>query len=175
MDEIKKFDDEYKTWITEISNRYKACQIKAAVSVNRELISFYWSLGKDIVEKQAENRYGVQFYNRLSSDLKNELPGVSGFAVSNLRYIKRFYNLYANPNRPQLVGDFENKNDNIKVPQLVAELTEEELFSVPWGHHRLIMDRCKGDGGMAAFFVKKILQNNWSRSVLLNLDSASSI
>ena len=168
MDEIKIFDDEYKTWITEISNRYKACQIKAAVSVNRELISFYWSLGKDIVEKQAENRYGVQFYNRLSSDLKNELPGVSGFAISNLRYIKRFYNLYANRIRPQLVGDLENKDDSIKMSQLVAELTEEELFSVPWGHHRLIMDRCKGDGAMAAFFVKKIIQNNWSRSVLLN-------
>ena len=153
MDEINIFNDEYKTWIKEVSNRYKACQIKAAVSVNRELISFYWSLGKDIIVKQAETKWGSGFYKKLSSDLKNIFPNNSGFSIRNLHYISSFYSLY---------------HQSINVPQLVAELTEEELFSVPWGHHRLIMDRCKGDGTMAAFFVKKIIQNNWSRSVLLN-------
>lgn len=168
MDEIILFDEEYKNWIKDISNRYKACQIKAAVSVNRELISFYWLLGKDIVEKQAENKYGTHFYNKLSNDLKDALPGVRGFAISNLRYIRRFYDLYAYQIHPQVVGKLKKEKEDSNRLQVVGELTEEELFSIPWGHHRLIMDKCKEDGEMAAFFVKKIIQNNWSRNVLLN-------
>lgn len=146
------FDADYSAWITEISERYRKAQIKAAVSVNRELIAFYWSLGRDIVDMQAENRWGSSFYGRLSKDLAALLPGVKGFAVSNLRYVKRFYSLYSGQIRPQVVGG----------------ITANELFSIPWGHHRLIIDKCNGDINMAIFFIRKTIQNNWSRSVLLN-------
>ena len=60
--------EDYKDWVESISSRYRQCQIKAAVSVNRELIQFYWSLGKDIVEREAEKQYGSGFYTSLSKD-----------------------------------------------------------------------------------------------------------
>lgn len=60
------------------------------------------------------------------------------------------------------------KSGNEKFPQVVGDLKEEDLFAVPWGHHRMIIDRCKEDTGKAAFFVKKTIQNNWSRAVLEN-------
>ena len=53
-------------------------------------------------------------------------------------------------------------------PQVVGNLSEEDLFAVPWGHHRIIIDRCKEDSNKAVFFVKKTIQNNWSRAVLEN-------
>lgn len=57
-------------------------------------------------------------------------------------------------------GDF-----NGCFPQLVGELKPDELFSVPWGHHRLIIDRCKDDDPeKAIFFIRKTIQNNWSRA-----------
>ena len=155
---------DYKEWVKSISARYRQCQIKAAVSVNRELISFYWSLGRDIVEREAEKTYGSGFYASLSKDLKKALPEVKGFASSNLRYMAKFYSLYAEPNLPQLVGKSEGSN----LPQLVGKLNYEDLFTVPWGHHRLIIDRCKEDGAKASFFVRKTIQNNWSRAVLEN-------
>lgn len=47
------------------------------------------------------------------------------------------------------------------------------LFNIPWGHHKLIMDKCKNDQNKALFFVKKVIENNWSRAVLMNfLDTA---
>ena len=58
-----------------ISSRYRQCQIKASVSVNRELIQFYWSLGKDIVEREAEKQYGSGFYTSFSKDLKKAQIG----------------------------------------------------------------------------------------------------
>ena len=162
MDEIILYDDEYKSWIKDISKRYKACQIKAAVSVNSEVIAFYWSLGRDIVQREAEKKYGSKFYATLSNDLKSLNPGVQGFASTNLRYMVKFYTLYSDVNLPQAVG----KSDYPNLPQLVGDLDESELFAVPWGHHRTIIDKCKTDRNKAIFFVRKIIQNNWSRAVL---------
>ena len=48
-------------------------------------------------------------------------------------------------------------------PQLV-----DELCRVPWGHHRFIIDKCKGDADKAIFYIRKTIENNWSRAVLLN-------
>ena len=85
MDEIILFDEEYKSWIKDISQRYRDCQIRATVSVNRELISFYWSLGRDIFEKQADSKWGSGLYKRLSQDMKEQFPNSTGFSVRNLR------------------------------------------------------------------------------------------
>lgn len=152
--------DEYKEWVSSISSRYRQCQIKAAISVNRDLISFYWSLGKEITEREAEKIYGNSFYNRLSRDLKAAFSEGSGFSSRNLRYMSQFFRLYSSQvNLPQVVA---------KSATFKGDLSSEELFSIPWGHHRLIIDRCKGDSDRALFFVKKTIQNNWSRAVLEN-------
>ena len=42
------------------------------------------------------------------------------------------------------------------------------IFNIPWGHNKLIIDKCKGDPSKANFFVKETLKNNWSRAVLMN-------
>ena len=104
-------------------------------------------MGKDIVEREAEKKYGSDFYNSLSEDLKMLLPGVKGFASTNLRYMVKFYKLYSSQNLPQLVGD----------------LTEEELFSIHWG-----IDRCSGNICEAVFFIRKTIEKNWSRTLLMN-------
>lgn len=56
----------------------------------------------------------------------------------------------------------------LNLPQVAAIIDEEELFSVPWGHHRVILDACKGDEEKAVFYIRKTIQNNWSRAVLGN-------
>ena len=59
------------------------------------------------------------------------------------------------------------------LPQLMAELPAcDELFSVPWGHIRTIIDKCRGSREKAEFYIRKTVENGWSRAVLLNyLDS----
>ena len=74
MDKALKIpDDQYRRWITELSNRYQRSQIKAATSVNREMLAFYWSLGRDGVEMKAESQWGSRFYDRLSQDLQKAM------------------------------------------------------------------------------------------------------
>ena len=148
--------------------RYKQTRIKASVSVNQEMIGFYWSIGRDIVEKSAESKWGSGFFVNLSKDMRTILPGVQGLSSSNLRYMKKFYELYSDPILPQFVEELKSKEDSINVPQLVGDLSDKELFSIPWGHHRAIIDKCKLDREKSIFFVKKTILNNWSRAVLLN-------
>ena len=166
MKSITILDPNYKDWVKELSLRYRKSQIKAAVKVNREMLSFYWSVGKDITEKEYDNKYGSAFYKNLSADLIAELPNVEGLSERNLRYMKSFYTLYSSCMKilPQPVA----KSENEILPQLVAELS-----SVPWGHHRLIIDKCKGKVDMALFYVRKVNQEGWSRDMLLNFISTN--
>jgi len=158
---ISILDNDYKQWVKALAKRYRQSQIKAAVRVNTEQLLFYLSLGKDIAERQEENKYGSKFYASLSRDLKDEIPDVEGLSESNIRYCKRFYLLYcqAFENLPQLVEELESRN----IPQSV-----EVLCSIPWGHHRLIIDRCSDNPQKALFFVNQTLENGWSRAMLLN-------
>jgi len=133
-------DKDYLQWVKELGSRYRRSQIKAAVKVNEEMLRFYWELGRDIVERNAENKYGSSFYTSLSTDLKSEIPSATGLSERNLRYIKRFYLLYNEffVNLQQVAANFDT------CPQFMKKYLEE-LFSIPWGHHMLLIDKCKGN------------------------------
>lgn len=149
---LVKLDGEYKKWIKEVSNRFRASQVKAASKVNIEMLKFYYYLGSEIADRQEENHYGTAFYEKVSCDLKKELPDIHSFSVTNLKYMVYFYELYKEDSNCPQTGD------NL----------EDIIFLIPWGHHKLIMGRCRNNKKKALFFVNKTLENNWSRAVLLN-------
>jgi hypothetical protein len=155
---ITIIDKEYRKWIKDLSSRYRKSQIKAAVKVNREMLAFYWSLGRDIVEMHVEDRWGEKVIDNISIDLKSVMPDVSGLTRRNIYYCKQFYVLYS---------DY-----NIIVPQSVAQL-QKLLFSVPWGHHRLLIDKCLGNPKKALFYLQQTVANGWSRDMLLNFISSN--
>ena len=68
------------------------------------MLRFYWGLGHDI--HFMENTYGSGLFKKLSHDLNKELPDVKSFSVTNLKYMRAFYELYSNADEksPQ-VGD----------------------------------------------------------------------
>ena len=108
--------------------------------------------------------YGSGFYKILSDDLKKVLPDVKSFSPTNLKYMRYFYELYPFvENRPQAVDDL----NSIEISsQVVDDLSV--IFRIPWGHNRTIIDKCKNNVDKALFYVRKTLENNWSRDVLLN-------
>ena len=152
MGDIVKLDAQYSQWIKDISTRFRQSQIKAACRVNQELLKFYWELGREISVKEKENEYGKGFFKKLSIDLTNEIPDVKSFSVTNLHYIKWFYELYSNAENLPQVGVNSN----------------QLIFNIPWGHNKLIIDKCKNNPNKALFFVRETVENNWSRAVLLN-------
>ncbi|MCD8210881.1 MAG: PDDEXK nuclease domain-containing protein [Prevotella sp.] len=153
MKNINILDGDYQQWVQTLGSRYCKAQIKAAVKVNQELLRFYWELGRDIEEMHVEERWGEQVIKTLSIDLQRQIPNAQGFSRTNIYYAKKFYLLYSDY--------FEI------VPQVVGQL-EESLFSMPWGHHRFIIDKCYNNPKKAMFYVQQTIENGWSRSMLLN-------
>lgn len=135
---------------TKPKGKIQQSQIKAAIQVNSELLRLYWQIGKDIVEKQTQAKWGDGFLQTLSADLCKEFPTMKGFSYRNLKSIRQWYLFY---NQLDIIGK-----------QVVSQL-EVSLFSIPWGHHIMIMQRCKNTQE-ALFYVHKTIENHWSRSVL---------
>lgn len=167
MSKLLSVNKEYAEWLKSLSQRFRQSQIKAAVKVNSELLKFYWSLGQDIVERNFENTYGSEFFKNLSLDLKEEFPETKGFSPTNLGYIKRFYMLYSNAMRisPQVEGKSPQIGNISNYPQ-VGGNSEPLIFSVPWGHHKLLIDKFLKAPEKVMFYVQKTVENNWSRTVL---------
>jgi len=74
----------YATWLLGLSTRYRSSQIKAAVAVNADMLKFYWSLGADIVRMEPEQPRGSKFIQRLSEDIRREIPNGGCFSRINL-------------------------------------------------------------------------------------------
>ena len=172
MSTLVKIDKDYANWIKDISQRFRCAQIKASVKVNNEMLLFYWSLGKDIIEKHAEERWKSNFWKNISNDLQTALPGVRSFSITNLQYIRRFYLLY-NPlidRHPQLEGAKDGYDNKTQHPQLGGASVDvvQIITSIPWGHNKVIIDKCYDNPEKAVFYVVQTLKYNWSRNVLLN-------
>lgn len=174
---ITILDKDYKKWVTELSSRYRKSQIKAAIKVNTELLKFYWELGRDIEEMHVEKRWGENVIKSLSIDLQRENPDAHCFSRTNLYYVKKFYLLYFNSfeNVQQLVGQIQKGSKSVNHRQVVVKSEElvnqllSNLFSIPWGHHTLLIDKCSNSPDKAFFFVQQTVENGWSRSTLLNM------
>ena len=164
--ELMKYNDAYRNWIQDVSKRFRQSQIKAAVKVNDEMLRFYWTLGRDMDSIKSDYEWGSHFYDQISKDLKKVLPGVKSFSPRNLLYMHQFYRLFPQieiaPQHDALIAG------SIITPQVDAQIDMLSVFCIPWGHQKLLIDRCNGDSTKALFYVHKTIENNWSRAVLLN-------
>jgi predicted nuclease of restriction endonuclease-like (RecB) superfamily len=134
---------DYQNFIVSLKQKVQAAQIKAARSVNTQLMALYWELGQLITEKQQASGWGDAIIDQIAQDLTRELSGMKGFSRRNLYRIKQWYGFY--------------RNQEEFVPQLVAQ--------IPWGHNALIIEKIKNPD-KALWYVRNTLDNNWSCNVL---------
>jgi predicted nuclease of restriction endonuclease-like (RecB) superfamily len=134
----------YDRFLQELKERIRSAQIRAALTVNRELILLYWSIGHDILVRQKKEGWGAKIIDRLSDDLSQAFPEMRGFRARNLKYMRAFAEAYPNQKFVQ---------------QVVAQL--------PWGHQVRILDTLK-DANQREWYIRQAIQNGWSRNVLVH-------
>jgi len=134
----------YDSFLQELKDRIRSAQVRAALSVNRELVVLYWSIGRDILNRQADEGWGTKIIDRLSEDLTKAFPDMRGFRARNLKYMRAFAEAYP---------------DKEFVQQVVAQL--------PWGHQVRILDTLK-DAKEREWYIRQAIQNGWSRNVLVH-------
>jgi predicted nuclease of restriction endonuclease-like (RecB) superfamily len=170
--------DDYKNWLKDLKLRIRSIQLKAAISVNRELLQFYWELGADIVQKQANSHWGDGFLQQVSVDLMAEFPEMKGFSKRNLELIRQWYCFWSlagqiakQPvSQIQIVDNLNttlNQTFGIIGQQPVGQTVKQFVLQLPWGHNIAIISKCK-DIKEAVYYGQQTLQNNWSRSVLVH-------
>ena len=157
-------DKNYKAWLADIKTKIRSAQLKAAVTVNTQLLEFYWELGADILSKQTQAKWGDGLLLQLSKDLMSEFPGMKGFSYRNLRGIKQWYSFYSKglPISQQPVGQIWQ--------QPVANFGQQSIAliaKIPWGHNMAIISKCK-TLDEALYYVQGTIAYNWSRSVLVH-------
>ena len=182
-------DADYADWIADIKSRYRSAQVKAAVKVNAEKLLFNWQLGRDLVQKKAEERWGAGVVEQVSLDLKREFPDAEGFSTSNLWFMKRWYSFYTTNVNPKILQQFadnvqhSNQQTVSKLYQVGKEIREKILYQdgkefplpfalVPWRHHIEILYRCKSIDE-ALFYVGKTIEQGLSRDALINCIKAN--
>ena len=182
-------DADYAKWIAEVKHRYRSAQVKAAFKVNAEKLIFNWQLGRDLVRKKAEERWGAGVVEQVSLDLQREFPGETGFSTSNLWYMKKWYLFYSGNTSStilhQAVAELQmsDKKADKKLQQLGGELAIEKLHQaggefpsifaiVPWRHHVEIITKCKSIDE-ALFYIGKTIEQGLSRDALINCIKAN--
>ncbi|WP_319580754.1 PDDEXK nuclease domain-containing protein [uncultured Methanospirillum sp.] len=136
--------NQYPIFLADLKTRIRQAQLKAAVSVNRELILLYWNVGKDILTNQEKLGWGAKVIDQLSQDLRKEFPDMKGFSVRNLKYMQAFAATYPDP-----------------------EFVQQVAAQLPWFHICLLITRIK-DPDTRIFYIKKAIEHGWSRNILVH-------
>jgi predicted nuclease of restriction endonuclease-like (RecB) superfamily len=132
----------YGAVLADLKARVRAAQVRAVLSVNRELIQLYWQIGREILRCQREEGWGAKVVERLAKDLRAEFPEMHGFSRANLLSMRAFSEAYP---------------DESIVQQLVGQL--------PWGHNVLLRAKIK-DPEARLWYARQTLEHGWSRAVL---------
>lgn len=140
----QQLPENYVAFLAEVKERVCTAQYQALRAVNKELVGLYWDIGGMIARRQKNEGWGKSVVERLASDLQQEFPGIKGFSVQNLWYMRQFYLEY---------------HDSEKLQPLVGEIS--------WSHNLVIMSRCK-DPLEREFYLRMTHEFGWSRNVLVH-------
>ena len=134
-------DDKYIRIIESIKKEIGNAQYKATLSVNRELIMLYHTIGSIINQNKS---WGNKFIENLANDIKLEYPNSKGYSVRNLKYMAKFAAEYPD-----------------------IEFVQTVSAQIPWSHNCAIMDKVK-DFESRKWYINKVIENGWSHSVLIH-------
>jgi predicted nuclease of restriction endonuclease-like (RecB) superfamily len=136
--------DRYHAFLQELKERIRSAQVRASLSVNRELLLLYWSIGRDLLARQQSEGWGARVIDRLAQDLLQAFPGMTGFGARNLKYMRAFAEAYP---------------DEQFVQQVVAQL--------PWGHNVRILEMVKAPE-QREWYIRQAVESGWTRNVLVH-------
>lgn len=175
---------DYVEWLADLKKRYRKAQVRAAVKVNEEMLRFYWSLGRDIINKNAEVQWGTGFLKQLSLDLQKEFSNNIGLSYRNLRYARQWFSFYYKgfSNWQQGVANLDGHASKSIWQQSVARAEDADaskgtkpaaqiempgIFAeIGWSHHIIIISKTK-DLNAALFYIHKDIEEGLSRDELI--------
>ncbi len=132
----------YADWLADIKARVVSARQRAALAANAELIQLYWQIGRDILERQAQQGWGSKVIERLGRDLREAFPELKGFSARNLKYMRAFAEAWSE-----------------------AEIVQQSAAQLPWFHLCTLLDKLK-DPVLRLRYAEQARAEGWSRTTL---------
>lgn len=132
----------YDEFLQKAKDQVAGERLRAVLSANTALILLYWDLGQLILEKQDSENWGSKVIDRLSHDLRQSFPDMTGFSPRNLKYMRKFAEAW--PER---------------------EIVQQTVAQIPWGSNLLILEKIKAQD-TRLFYIAQTREQGWSRAVL---------
>jgi predicted nuclease of restriction endonuclease-like (RecB) superfamily len=136
--------DSYPVFLQELKQRIRESQVRASVSVNRELVLLYWRIGNDILVRQQRENWGAKVIDRLAADLKKAFPDMKGFSPRNLKYMRAFAEAWPS-----------------------EEFVQEVLAQITWYHNLTLLEKLATESDRI-WYARSSIQHGWSRNVLVH-------
>ena len=93
-DSLFQVPPQYESFLQELTERIRSAQVRAALSVNRELIQLYWSIGRDILNRQPSEGWVPKSSIGSQTARSWAFPEMRGFRPRNLKYMRAFAEAY---------------------------------------------------------------------------------
>lgn len=140
---LDKTSKDYAEFLQSLKERIATAQVRAALAVNRELVLLYWQIGREILTRQKAQGWGAKIIEQLSKDLLGAFPEMKGFSSRNLKYMRKFAEIWSD-----------------------KEFVQQFAAQIPWFHNCVILDKAKTPE-QREFYINKTIENGWSRNILV--------
>ncbi len=163
----------YRNAVSTIKQAILQSQYRAAKLVTGEQLSLYFGIGGYVSANSREGTWGTGAIERISEQLRRELPGLRGFSASSIKDMRAFYEYWCQYiNRQPLAVDLqitENKTvidiDSFALQKwspLAVEINREEFLSVSFSHHIEILHKTKNIHEVL-FYIHQTVLHKWDK------------
>ncbi len=132
----------YADLLAGLKQRIASERIRVVLAANSAMVLLYWDIGRTILQRQAEQGWGAKVIDRLSADLREAFPDMTGLSPRNLKYMRKFAESW--PDRA---------------------IVQEVLAQIPWYHHIALMEKCQTPQERL-FYVRETVVHGWSHNIL---------
>ena len=163
----------YRNAVSTIKQAILQSQYRAAKLVTGEQLSLYFGIGGYVSANSREGTWGTGAIDRISEQLRRELPGLRGFSASSIKDMRAFYEYWCQYiNRQPLAVDLQIAENNTVIDidsftlqnwsPLAVEINREEFLSVSFSHHIEILHKTK-DIHEVLFYIHQTVIHKWDK------------
>ena len=163
----------YRNAVSTIKQAILQSQYRAAKLVTGEQLSLYFGIGGYVSANSREGTWGTGAIDRISEQLRRELPGLRGFSASSIKDMRAFYEYWCQYiNRQPLAVDLQITENNTVIDidsfalqnwsPLAVEINREEFLSVSFSHHIEILHKTK-DIHEVLFYIHQTVIHKWDK------------
>lgn len=134
---------DYSAALTTLKGLVREAQYRAQRVVNTAMIELYWSIGRTILDRQANEPWGSKVLDRLARDLRAEFPHMKGFSRTNV------YNMRA------FAAAWNREEPIVQTPS----------GQLSWSHNVVLLNKLD-DHELRRWYASRAVQHGWSVAAL---------